>query len=392
VSVRVGVSVGTFDFAAPTQLFFGPGRLWECAPLAATLGSRVLVVRGGSDRAAALVDALRDRRLDVQVQRSVGEPTVAAVERLASEARGEGRNVVIAMGGGSVVDAGKAIAALITNRAPVREYLEVVGNGRPLEAPSVPFIAIPTSAGTGAEVTRNAVLLAEEERVKVSLRSARMIPTAAILDPELTCSLPSAATASTGLDALTQCIEPFVSPFATPLTDAVAREGMRRASRALERAVRNPDDVAARADMMIAALCSGMALANARLGAVHGFAAPLGGMFPVPHGVACARLLPAVTGANVAALRARDPSSPALARYAEVAHLLIGDPEAHAEDLAPWLAALVDRLAIPRLSSVGVRAHDVPAVVAAARSASSMKGNPVTLTDRELTDVLKASL
>jgi len=386
------VTVPAFDFAAPTQLHFGAGRLSECAPLAASLGRRVLVVQGRGDRAGAVVQALRALRVDVQVQHSIGEPTVSAVERLATEARDEGRDVVVAVGGGSVIDCGKALAALIANRAPVREYLEVVGDARPLDAAPVPFIAVPTTAGTGAEVTRNAVLLAEPERVKVSLRSARMLPAAAILDPTLTCSLPGDATASTGLDALTQCIEPFVSPFATPLSDAVAREGMRRAARSIERAVEHPGDVGARSEMMIAALCSGMALANARLGAVHGFAAPLGGMFPVPHGVACARLLPHVTRVNVHALQARVPGSPALARYAEVACAVTGRHDAQAHDLAPWLASLVDRLAIPPLSSFGVRRDHVPAIASAARAASSMKGNPVVLTDEELVDVLHASL
>lgn len=386
------MNVAAFDFAAPTQLRFGAGRLAEGAPLTRSLGARPLVVQGSGDRAAPVVAALRDLGLDVLVQRVVGEPTVAVVERLALEARREQRDVVVAMGGGSVLDAGKAIAALITNRAPARDYLEVVGAGRPLDVAPVPCVAVPTTAGTGAEVTRNAVLLAEEERVKVSLRSARMIPAAAILDPALTCSLPPGATASTGLDALTQCIEPFVSPFATPLTDAVAREGMRRGGRALVRAVQQGDDLEARADLMIAALCSGLALANARLGAVHGFAAPLGGMFPVAHGAACARLLPAVTRVNIRALRSRAPASPALSRYAEAAQWLTGRPEARADDLAPWLASLVDTLGIPRLSSAGVRTGDIPSVAAAARSASSMKGNPITLSDAELTEILEGSL
>lgn len=386
------MSVAPFAFAAPTQLLFGAGRLSECAPLAATLGRRPVVVQGRGDRAAPLVQALRGLGLEVQVQQAAGEPTVHALQAMAVEARRERRDLVVALGGGSVIDAGKALAALITNRAPVREYLEVVGKGAPLGEAPVPFIAVPTTAGTGAEVTRNAVLLAEEERVKVSLRSARMLPTAAILDPVLTVSLPPSVTASTGLDALTQCIEPFVSPFATPLTDAVAREGMQRAARALPRAVREPGDLEARGEMLIAAACSGIALANARLGAVHGIAAPLGGLFPVPHGVACARLLPMVVRANVRALSVRAPGAPALARYEEVARLLTGDASARADDLAPWLASLVDSLPIPSLSSFGVRTHDLPRVAAAARAASSMKGNPVVLSQAELEALLDGAL
>ena len=221
--------------------------------------------------------------------------------------------------------------------------------GAPLTNRSAPFIAIPTTAGTGAEVTRNAVLMAEGERVKVSLRSALMLPAVALIDPELTYSLPPDVTASTGLDALTQCIEPFVSPNATPLSDAVAREGIRRAAGALRRAFRDGADVDARRDMAVASVCGGLALANAKLGAVHGFAAPLGGMFPIPHGVACARLLPSVAAINVRALRARAPSSAALARYDEVARIVTGNHAAKAEDAVAWLETLVDDLCVPRL-------------------------------------------
>ncbi|MFN8666838.1 MAG: iron-containing alcohol dehydrogenase [Gemmatimonadaceae bacterium] len=381
-----------FDFAAPTRIVFGVGRLAECAAIVQGFGRRALVMQGGSGRAAGLVQQLREHGVDVAAHALSGEPTVAAVERIAGDARRAGVDVVVGYGGGSVMDAAKAVAALATNAAPARDYLEVIGAGRPLEHDPLPVIAIPTTAGTGAEVTRNAVLLAEEERVKVSLRSPRMLPAVAILDPALTVDLPPAATASTGLDALTQCIEPFVTPLATPFTDAVAREGMLRASRALPLAVRDRTDVEARADMMIAALMSGIALANAKLGAVHGFASPLGGMFPIPHGVACARLLPEATRVNVRALRERAPDAPALTRYAEVARLLTGMPGARAEDCAPWLAALVEELDIPRLAAFGVQRESLAPVVAAARSASSMKGNPIVLSDVELAEVLGAAV
>ena len=241
-------------------------------------------------------------------------------------------------------------------------------------------------------MTRNAVLMVEEEGVKVSLRSPLMLPAVALVDPELTYSLPPAITASTGLDALTQCIEPFVTPQASPLTDALAREGMARAAGALARAVRDGGDVDARRDMALASLCGGLALANAKLGAVHGFAAPLGGMFPVPHGVACARLLPLVVEANVRALRERDASSPALARYDAVARILTGRPAARAEDGAAWLRALGAELEIPPLSAYGIAERDVGRVVEKARRASSMQGNPIVLADAELASILRAAL
>jgi len=382
----------SFEFTAPARIIFGEGKLGDAARLAASMGSRALVVEGRSGRAEPLVLALREQRISTTTLRVASEPTVSLVELGTAHARRERCDVVVALGGGSVIDAGKAIAALITNEAPLRDYLEVIGKGRPLTNRSAPLIAIPTTAGTGAEVTRNAVLMAEAERVKVSLRSALMLPAVALIDPELTYSLPPAITASTGLDALTQCIEPFVSPNANPLSDAVAREGIRRAAGALRRVFRDAADVDARRDMAVASLCGGLALANAKLGAVHGFAAPLGGMFPIPHGVACARLLPSVAEMNVRALRARAPSSSALDRYDEVARIVTGNHAARAEDAAAWLEALVEELAVPRLTTYGVTSEDIARVVAAARQASSMQGNPIVLTDDELAEALRVAI
>jgi alcohol dehydrogenase class IV len=381
-----------FEFAAPTRIIFGEGRVNDVPTLVAGLGSRVLVVQGASGRAEQLVDQLRGQRLTVTTIRVASEPTVSLVEQGTSLARRERCNVVVSLGGGSVIDAGKAIAALLTNDPPVRDYLEVIGKGRALANRPVPFIAIPTTAGPGAECTRNAVLLAEEERVKVSLRSALMLPVVAVIDPELTYSLPPDVTASTGLDALTQCIEPFVSPNANPLSDAVAREGIQRAANALRRVCRDGSDTEARRDMSIASLCGGLALANAKLGAVHGFASPLGGMFPIPHGVACARLLAPVARANVRALRARASTSVALDRYDEMARLVTGDSSARAEAAVAWLENLVGELGVPPLAAYGIRESDVARVVAAARGASSMKGNPIVLSDEELGTALHAAI
>lgn len=390
-----------WELAAPARIVFGAGVARQAGGIARSLGTRALVVEGRGDRGAALRDALAAEGLGVATHRVAGEPTAAMVEegtRVAREARCD---VVVAMGGGSVLDAAKAIAAMITNDGALRDYLEVVGAGRPLVARAAPMVAMPTTAGTGSEVTRNAVLMVEDARVKVSLRSPLMLPAVALVDPELTRSLPPDVTASTGLDALTQCLEPFVSPAATPLTDAVAREGLRRAATALPRAVRDGGDVEARHDMAVASLCGGLALANARLGAVHGFAAPLGGMFPVPHGVACARLLPPVVAANVRALAERGAHAAhsahasglsALSRYDEAARLLMGEPSARAADLAGWLAALVAELRVPSLAAYGVGEGDVAAVVGKARRASSMQGNPVVLTDEELAGALRAAL
>jgi alcohol dehydrogenase class IV len=388
----MGVPALSFEFATAARIVFGAGRLRDAGAIAAELGARAMVVQGASGRAEPLIASLHEQGVATVVLHVAHEPTVTLIAEAAEQARTQECDLVVAIGGGSVIDAGKAIAALITNRAPLREYLEVIGGGQPLTERPAPCIAIPTTAGTGAEVTRNAVLMAEAERVKVSLRSPLMLPAVALVDPELTYTLPPAITASTGLDALTQCIEPFVSPKGNPLTDGVAREGMRRVAGALRRAFQDGGDVDARADMCVASLCGGLALANAKLGAVHGFAAPLGGMFPIPHGVACARLLAPVVAANVRALRERAAGSPALARYDETARILTGRAGARAEDAAAWLATLVDELGVPRLGTYGVTAGEVERVVAQARRASSMQGNPVTLTDEELQGALAAAI
>lgn len=382
----------SFEFATATRIVFGAGKLRDAGALAAELGAHALLVESGSGRSAPLVALLHEHGVATTAFHAKGEPTITLVEqgtRAACDARCD---LVVAIGGGSVIDAGKAIAALITNDAPVRDYLEVVGRAQPLTERPIPFVAVPTTAGTGAEVTRNAVMLAEEDRVKVSLRSPLMLPAVALVDPELTYSVPPDVTAWTGLDALTQCLEPFVSSKGNPLTDGIAREGLLRASRSLRRAVLDGSDVAAREDMAVASLCGGLALANAKLGAVHGFAAPLGGMHPIPHGVACARLLAPVAEANVRALRARDGSSTALEKYDEAARLMTGDPSARAEDGAAWLRALVEELRVPRLGAYGLRAEGLSPVVAQAMRASSMQGNPVVLTEEELSDVLRAAV
>ena len=219
-------------------------------------------------------------------------------------AREHGSDVVVAIGGGSVIDTGKAVAMLLGNGGDPLDYLEVIGAGQAITRPSAPCIAVPTTAGTGAEVTANAVLASPAHRVKTSLRSRTMIPWAALVDPLLTVSCPPSVTAASGMDALTQCLEPFVSPMANPLTDAVAREGMRRAAAGLRSAYDDGSNLSARADMSLASVAGGMALANAKLGAVHGLAGVIGGTIAMPHGVACAALLVPVMEANVAALRA----------------------------------------------------------------------------------------
>ena len=281
---------------------------------------------------------------------------------------------------------------MLTNGGALRDYLEIIGRGQALTQPPAPFIAIPTTAGTGAEVTRNAVLAAPEHRLKVSLRSPLMLARLAVVDPELTYDLPPALTASTGLDALTQLIEPYVCLRANPMTDSLCVEGIRHAARSLRAAFRNGHDIQAREDMAIASLHGGLALANAALGAVHGFAGPIGGMFPAPHGAVCAALLPHVMAANIGALREREPQNSALRRYDEIARLLTGDSGATADAGVAWVRELVADLQIPSLRAYGIGEAHVAELVEKARTASSMKPNPIVLTPAELAVALRSAV
>ncbi len=377
-----------FEFATAGRIVFGEGVLREVPAAARAMGRRALLVTGGSaERAAPLAGAI-----ECQPFAAAGEPTIDRIRDGTAYARQERCDLVIAMGGGSVIDTGKALAAMLTNPGDVLEYLEVVGEGRPLEHRAAPFIAIPTTAGTGSEVTRNAVLASPEHRVKASLRSASMLPRLAVVDPELTYGLPRAMTASTGLDALTQLIEPYVSVRANPMTDLYCAEGIRRAAGALGRAWENRHDREARRDMAWASVLGGLALANAGLGAVHGFAAPVGGMFPAPHGAICAAVLPSAVAVNIRVLRQRAPGGGALERYETVARWLTGNRRATAEEGARWLAELVRRLEISPLRRYGVGPQDIPVLVEKAAQASSMKGNPVVLTAEELSDIISAAV
>ncbi len=378
-----------FEFATAGRIVFGPGTLAEVGPIAREFGQRALVVTGRDPaRAAPLLERLASIDVTATLFTIAQEPSLDDITRGLAAARTAHCDVVIGFGGGAALDAAKAIAALLPNDGDLLDYLEVIGRAQPLARPGAPCIAIPTTAGTGSEVTRNAVLASPTHRVKVSLRSPHLLPRVALIDPELALGLPPALTASTGLDALTQLIEPYVSSRANPFTDALCVDGIRRVARSLRSAVENGRDLAARTDMALASLYGGLALANAGLGAVHGFAGPLGGMFPAPHGAICAALLPHVTSANLAALRTRLPDPAALTRYDEVARLLTGRANANATDGVAWLHALNADLRIPPLSHYGINAADFPAIVAASLKASSMKANPIALTTDELTTIL----
>jgi alcohol dehydrogenase class IV len=376
-----------FEFATATRIVFGEGTAATLPELVRTLGTRPLVVTGAHrERAESLVSAL-----SAEIFLVPGEPTVDLVREGARHAQNAGCDVIVSVGGGSAIDAGKAIAIVATNGGEPLEFLEVVGKGSAIAVPPLPFIAVPTTAGTGAEVTRNAVLGSTEHGMKASLRSQLMLPRIALVDPELTYGLPPSITVSTGLDALTQLIEPYVSARSNPLADAFCVEGIGRVAGALRRAYHDGADSEARRDMSLASLFGGLALANAGLGVVHGFASPLGGSWKAPHGALCAALLPHGMAANVAALRARAPQHPALERYTIIAGMLTGRNEASPEEGIDWVRALCTGLNVPALRAWGIAEADLPAVAEKAMHASSMKANPIPLSAEELLAVVTAA-
>ena len=381
-----------FEFATAGRILVGSGRAAELPEVLAGLGSRVLVCTGANPaRHEGLLAGLGMPAAGFAV---AGEPTVDLARAGAATAREHGADVVAAIGGGSVIDTGKAVAMLLGNGGDPVDYLEVVGSGRKITKPAAPCVAVPTTAGTGAEVTANAVLAAPAHGLKASLRSPLMIPRVALVDPGLTVSCPPPVTAASGMDALTQCLEPYVSVRATPLTDGLAREGLSRAAAGLRAGFADGSDLAARTDMAMCSLLGGMALANAKLGAVHGLAGVIGGTAAVPHGVACAALLAPVIEANVRALRSARPAHSAhpahltLGRYADVAAVLTGNPAAAVEDGLAWIRETVALLEIPRLAAFGVSPQDADDVAAKAAGSSSMQGNPVALSHDDLRAIL----
>ncbi len=376
--------VTTFALNLPQRISFGPGSVDELPSAVSAFGSRILLVTGSNPaRVARVTGALGDP----EVFCAPREPTVDDARAAAQAGRRVGAEVVVAIGGGSVIDLAKAAAMLLSNGGDPLDYLEVIGRGQPILHPSLPMIAVPTTAGTGAEVTANAVLGSAEYQIKASLRSALMIPRHAVVDPVLAVDCPPAVTAASGMDALTQCLEPFVSNKANPVTDGWARTGLIHAGRSLRAAYTDGADVAARTGMALASLLGGLALANAKLGAVHGFAAVLGGMSDAPHGAICAALLVPVCRANIA--RADGPLA---ARFDDAARWLTGDGSAVAADGLAWIEQTRTLLDIPPLSAFGLSADRSAEVVAKAARASSMQGNPVRLSEPELLEIYREAL
>jgi alcohol dehydrogenase class IV len=377
------------EFATAGRIVFGAGRVEEIGGLAREFGRRVMLVTGSNPKR---VEPVRERLLAAGVEVTTfsvaGEPTIERVERAARRARAAGCELVIGFGGGSVIDAAKAAAALATNSGPALDYLEVIGAGRPLTCDPLPCLALPTTAGTGAEVTRNAVLHSPADRLKVSLRSVRMLPRVALVDPDALLTVPDEVMINTGMDALTQLIEAFVSCRANSFTDALCREALPRIARSLLPLVRDRANAPARVDVAFASLCSGMALANGGLGAVHGLAAPLGGMFAAPHGALCAALLLPVMRANIEAAQGHAGHAATADRYSELAGLLTVGRRRVPADALNWVGEAKQTLGVRGLRSHGIGPDVYQAIVERAREASSMRGNPVPLSIDRLRAVL----
>ncbi|MEE8868738.1 MAG: iron-containing alcohol dehydrogenase [Acidipropionibacterium acidipropionici] len=378
-----------FNFATAGRIVFGAGRFKELPGLVAGFGPRVMLVTGSHAADLPGLEALGSDRVRVL---SHGEPTIPQVEDAVATAREFGPDVIVAVGGGSAIDTAKSVGILARNEGSVLDHIEVVGRGVPLESRSIPVVACPTTAGAGAEVTANSPIISPEHGIKASLRSPAMIPDIALIDPELTIDTPPSVTAASGFDALTQCLEPYVSVKANVLTDQLAAEGMRRAASGLRRAWLDGTDVEARTDMSLCSLFGGISLANAKLGAAHGLAAPLGGMTGGAHGDICAAVLAAATRVNVESMIRRDFDNPALRKYDRAARILTGRHDARAADGVEWIADIVSDLQVPGLEALGLQRSQIDEAADAALRASSMKGNPIVLTHDEVVEIIDSSM
>lgn len=393
--------MNAFELFSVPRIVFGAGEFERIGELSAELGRAALVVsNAGEVNDGGIVARLSSRLASAGIRwafyRQRGEPQILDVDRAVALARDEAVDLLIGLGGGSAIDTAKAAAGLLANGGSPLDYMEVVGLGRKFDRPATPWIAVPTTAGTGAEVTRNAVIGCPEQKFKASLRSPHLLARVALVDPELGATVPRAVAACSGMDALAQLIESYTSQQAQPITDALALQGIRLAARALPHVCAAAGDLAARGDMALAALLSGVTLTNVGLGAVHGFAAPLGARLSIPHGLICAALLPHVMRANVAALESASRAHPVLRRYADIGRTVTSQvtlPDAAAIEAGiRHVAELTDRLGIPRLGPHGLTPAAIPELVALARRASSMRYNPVVLSDDALATILRQAM
>jgi alcohol dehydrogenase class IV len=380
-----------FDFSTSSRILFGTGCATEIGKLALEFGPKGVVIHDSRMDPGEILHSLDAAGLKMATISVTGEPTIESVQEGIGMVKTGCFDFLIALGGGSTIDTSKTISAMATNPGDLLDYLEVVGKGQPLQNMALPLIAMPTTAGTGSEVTRNAVLKVPESHVKVSLRGSKIIPRVALVDPALTYALSPAATASTGMDALTQVIEPFLSRKANRLTDMFCREGIARAARSLRLAYQNGHNAQARTDMSWTSLLGGLSLANAGLGAVHGFAGVIGGMYPAPHGEICARLLPEVMEQNYRVCQQDKSFTALLEKFMIVATLLTGKSKTSVDEGIDWVRDLCESFSIRRLKELGIPEGDFGEIIEKSKLSSSMKGNPVDLPDATLLKILQQS-
>jgi alcohol dehydrogenase class IV len=381
-----------FNFSTANKIIFGDGAIQSLPDIVQGLGKNVLFIRGKEKPdPSILFSILKKANLNYANYSVYQEPDADTINSAVDLGREEKCDFVIGFGGGSVLDTGKAVAALLNNKGQLLDYLEVVGKGLPLKNPSKPFIAIPTTAGTGSEVTRNAVISVKEKNVKVSMRNAYLLPEVALVDPQFTYKIPKNITATTGMDAFTQVLEPYVSKNNNPMVDIFCQEGIRTASSYILRAYENGNDIEARIKMSWVSLLGGLSLANAKLGAVHGFAGPIGGMFSVPHGSVCASLLPSVFSINAQIVSDRKNNSQLISRFSDIARWVSGNEKANIAEGVEALRAIAEKLNIPKLSDFGIKKSDFREIIKKSKNSSSMKGNPIQLTDAEMEKILDLS-
>ncbi len=390
-----------FEFLSLPQIYFGRKQINKLSSITKEYGQNAIIVASESlwknnEIKSIIEDELTTKDISINVFHSRGEPTVTSVDHGVERAQEVKAEIIIAIGGGSTIDLGKAIAGLVTNTGSAKNYLEIIGKGKKIIEQPLPLIAIPTTAGTGTEVTENAVILSREDKLKASIRNPLLIPKVAIIDPELMVSLPKEITASCGLDALTQLIEAFTSNKSQPITDSLAILGIQKATESLIRTFDEGNDLDAREDMAFASLLSGICLANAGLGALHGLAGSIGGMFNIPHGIICGALLSSTIEQNIIKLLSQVPYSHKLSKYVRLGEIVSEHPfETMREavtNIIGYTRNITKILEIPKLAKFGFKQSEFKAIITQAKKSSSMGYNPVELSDEQLTEILLQAL
>jgi alcohol dehydrogenase class IV len=382
-----------FEFSTASKIIFGSGMFTSVGEIVKRLGKKTLIVCGAPQYLLTKLKKLLDEESIVYtIYHTAGEPTINSIQDTLATIGQTTYASIIGIGGGSAIDTAKTISAMLTNPGDLTEYLEVIGFNKPLKFPTLPLIAIPTTAGTGSEVTKNAVIGIPTHRVKVSLRSDYLLPKISLIDPELTLSLPKNHTATTGLDALTQLIEAYTCLNPSPMIDPICIEGITRAARSFIKAYDDGDDLIARENMSLASLFSGIALANVKLGVVHGLAGVIGDITNAPHGAICASLLSTAMTVNITAIRNRMPNHPVLERYTKVGKVLTNDPSATAENASLWVRNFCHHVKIQPLKSLGLAESDFDDLIERTQQSSSMKGNPIILFNDEIRTILQNSM